>query len=426
MPAPRKALTDAALRGAKPRSKPYKIFAGDGLYLYISPAGGKVWRLGYRGVNGAKTYTMDRYPKLGLAAARQKALEVKADLKQGIDPIEAERARKAQAEAAARNSFRALAEEWLAARRGGWSARYVGEVERRLANDILPTLGARPIRNISALDIRDLLHTISARGAGNLAVKVRVICSGVFQHALSLELCETDPAFMARRAIARPRATPHPAALSLNDARGVLAAVEAVPTSLQTKLAHRLLALTAVRASELCGARWDEMLDLDGEAPLWTIPAERMKGKVGHKREHMVPLSPPAVAVLRLARQLSSHSKFVFPAPLSRRGRGMYPELLAALLRAADLPVDHVPHGWRATFSSIMNERHRDERDSDAIEAALAHTVGGVRGIYFRGAYLARRRVLMAEWADLLLKDAAPLAVALAPDSADSAERRAA
>jgi integrase len=107
---------------------------------------------------------------------------------------------------------------------------------------------------------------------------------------------------------------------------------------LQKKLAHRLLALTAVRAAELCGARWDEMEDLDGEEPIWTIPVGRMKGKFGHRREHMVPLSPPACAVLRLARQLSGSSEFVFPAPLSRRGRGMYPESLGALLRNADQP----------------------------------------------------------------------------------------
>jgi integrase len=419
MPAPRKPLTDAALRGAKPRRKPYKIFAGDGLYLYVSPAGGKVWRLGYRGANGAKTYTMDRYPELGLAVARQKALEVKAALKQGIDPIEAERTRKAQAEAAARNSFRAMAEEWLAARRNGWSTSYAASVEKRLANDILPTLGARPIKAITALDVRELLHAISARGAGNLAVKVRLICSGVFQHALALGLCEADPAFMARKTLPGRTIMPRPAALSIEDARAVLAAVEAVPASLQTKLAHRLLALTALRPSELCGARWDEMEDLDGETPTWRIPAKRMKGKVGHRRPHTVPLPRGAVAVLRLARQLSSNSPYVFPAPRSRRGRGIYPESLTALLRAADLPVDHVPHGWRAAFSSIMNDRHRDERDLDAIEAALAHITGGVRGVYDRGVYLARRRVLIAEWADLLLEGAAPLALAPAPAAPD-------
>jgi hypothetical protein len=166
------------------------------------------------------------YPDLGLAATREETLRVKALLRQGIDSIEAERARKAQAEAAARNTFSALAEDWLAARRSGWSARYAREVEQRLASDILPALGAWPITNITALDIRELLHAIAARSAGNLAIKVRVICSGIIQHALALGLCESDPAHMARRVIARPAGTPHPAALSKGDARARLVAEE--------------------------------------------------------------------------------------------------------------------------------------------------------------------------------------------------------
>jgi integrase len=190
------------------------------------------------------------------------------------------------------------------------------------------------------------------------------------------------------------------AIIDLVPARAILAAVERYPAHPVTKLAHRLLALTAVRPGELRMATWGEFEGIDGDAPLWRIPAERMK----MKREHIVPLAPAAVDVLAALRQLSGESALLFP--MTRNGRRAISEnAIGYMLNRAGYRGQHCPHGWRSTFSSVMNERHRADRA--VFELMLAHAPADrVEAAYHRALHMERRRELACEWAALILKDA--------------------
>jgi integrase len=166
-----------------------------------------------------------------------------------------------------------------------------------------------------------------------------------------------------------------------------------------TKAAHRVLALTLVRPGEVNGARWDE-LDLGSDPPVWSIPAERMK----MKEAHTVPLSAQAIGVLEAMRPITGRAPFVFPNARSAH-KPMSENAMNYLLPRAGFAGVHVPHGWRATFSTIMNERF--PADADVIERILAHAPKDrVRAAYNRAAYLARRHELLQVWADLLLDGA--------------------
>ena len=191
-----------------------------------------------------------------------------------------------------------------------------------------------------------------------------------------------------------------PAVTELAEARAVLARAEAQPAHPLTRLALRLLALTAVRPGEIRGAAWAEFEGLDGAEPLWRVPAERMKAR----REHLVPLARQAVAALEAARPLSGRGPLVFPSARHAH-RPMSENAIGYLLNRAGYHHRHVPHGWRATFATVMNERHRHDRQ--VIDLMLAHAPRDkTEGAYNRAAHLARRRELAQAWADLLLEGA--------------------
>jgi len=189
--------------------------------------------------------------------------------------------------------------------------------------------------------------------------------------------------------------------LTLDGVRGLLRRIEAAPGYPPIKLALRLLALTACRPSEVRSAAWRELEDLDGKAPLWRIPAQRVKTKV----EHIVPLPPQAVALIAALRPLSGHGAFLFPGQ-QRFEQPIGRNAFFDVLHRCGFRGEHCAHGFRSSFSTIMNERYPD--DWAAIEAALAHVVKGARGVYMRSNYLERRRELMAAWAGLLLDGAPP------------------
>jgi integrase len=193
---------------------------------------------------------------------------------------------------------------------------------------------------------------------------------------------------------------------TLQDARRILASVDAIPAQPVTRLALRLLALTALRPGELRGGRWAEIEDLDGSAPIWRVPAERMKHtreRLADAREHVVPLSHQAVDVLRTLRPLAGRSVYLFPADRHASDRPMSENALSYLLARAGHVGAHVPHGWRATFSTILNERFPADRA--VIDLMLAHAPKDqVESRYNRATHAARRRKLAQIWADLLLR----------------------
>jgi integrase len=363
-----------------------------GLYLWVKPSGGKVWRTNYVVAGVKRLLTLGEFPRMSLAEARAARAQVKVDVRAGANPTsERSEARAARIERNGR-TFAVMATAWHAhMARTEWSADHATEVLRRLTRDAFPTLGARPIDAITRSEIFALLERRAFGGDAGGGTRsgahlLRQNLRQAFEHWLTLGLIATNPADKLTKAFPRVVMAPQPAALTIEDARAVLAALDATRADLATKLLIRFQALTCVRPTAV-----------------WSIPAERMKGgKAGHD----VPLSRQALEVLDVARRVLAHNgPYVFPA----RHQGGHKPLSACasreLMRTTLGPRRHVPHGWRATFSTVMNELHPDA--DRVFDRMLAHRRGGVEARYNRALYLAHARERIQEWADLLLDGAA-------------------
>lgn len=393
-------LTDATIRAAKGRDKPYKLTDGGGLYVQITPNGSKLWRMRYEYGGKEKLLSFGPYPALGLAEARERRQAAKQLLRDGQDPALARAKQRLNGTAALANTFEAIAREWHTRNKPTWTERHAEDVLTSLERDVFPLVGNLPITEFTSPIVLNVLRAIEARPAIETARRVRQRMSGVFVYAIASGRATTDPAAIVQGAMAPLIKGRQPAVIDLAEAREVLRRAEAEPAHPVTKLALRLLALTAVRPGEIRGAAWAELEDLGSDEPLWRIPAERMK----MKRDHLVPLSRQAVAVIEAVRPLTGRCPLIFPnarhahKPMSENAMGY-------LLNRAGYHSRHVPHGWRATFSTIMNERHPEDRY--IIDLTLAHvSKDKTEGAYNRAAHLPRRRALLQEWAGLLLADA--------------------
>ncbi len=395
-------LTDVQIRKAKPAEKSYRLTDSGGLHLYVTPAGGKLWRMRYEFAGKEKLLSFGPYPAISLSDAREARDQAKAELRAGRDPGVTKRRRKVARARAAATTFEGVAREWHALQRQTWTERHASDVLLSLERDVFPTIGATPIRDIEAPEVLALLRDIEGRQARETARRVRQRMSSIFVYAIASGRATADPAAIVQGAMAPQIKGRQPAVTDLDEARKVLRDAEAIPAHPVTRLALRFIALTVVRPGELRGARWDELEDVRGDAPLWIIPAARMK----MKREHLVPLSRQAVETLLALHQISGGGPILFPMtrhahkPLSENALGY-------LLNRAGYHGRHVPHGWRSTFSTVMNERHAE--DARIIDVALAHVhKNKVEGAYNRALYLAQRRKLLQEWADLLMVDQQP------------------
>lgn len=420
-------LTDAKVKAARPRDAAYKLADSNQLYLHVSPAGGKHWRMNYTYGRSAKnpnapaqkTLTFGPYPAVTLVEARRRRDEAKAMLLEGRDPATERRiAAKAQTSATG-NTFRSVATSWYDKKKGTWAPRHATKVWESLEENVFDEIGSLPITSIDAPRLLDLLTVVENRGAIETAHRLRQRISAVFVYAIAAGLAANDPAASLGKALSpKPRARRQPALTDLTSIREMLVACEAERSRAGTKLALRLLALTVVRPGELRHARWAEIEDLNGAEPVWRIPAARMKGDEDRKAEvggdHIVPLSTQAVAVLRALHPLTGDLELMFPSERHLHKPISENTLSQVLIRSGYFQ-RHVPHGFRAAFSTIMNERADAagrSGDRAIIDLMLAHIPKDkVESAYNRAAFMPRRRELAQEWADLLLEGAA------APDS---------
>ncbi|AHE51735.1 tyrosine-type recombinase/integrase [Sphingomonas sanxanigenens] len=434
-------LTDAKVKSAKAADKDYKLGDGGQLYLLVTKSGGRLWRMNYtygrngKGLPAQKTLALGAYPAVGIAAARKARDDAKAQLSAGLDPaVERRVATLAQA-TANENTFETVARRWHAFKLPTWSTVHAKDVIDSLAADIFPAIGAVPITSLKAPRLLEILQKVEARGAIETAHRLRQRLSAIFVYGIAAGIAEADPAASLGKALRPvPKSKPQPSIIDryreLDDqvrvTRQLLIDCEAERCRAQTKLAMRFLALTAVRSNELNNARWDEITGIDWARPdaaheraLWTISAQRMKGDLERKEEtdgdHLVPLSRQAVDVLFVLRRLTGDLQLMFPSERHLH-RPISENTLRALLIRAGYYQRHVPHGWRSAFSTIMNERaDREWRaeggrgaapDRGIIDLMLAHIpdqTSGSEGAYNRAAYMARRRELAQEWADLLV-----------------------
>jgi integrase len=411
-------LTNAAVKAARPRAAGYKLADAGGLHLYVAPNGRRSFRLRFRWQGKEQLLTFGQWPEISLDVARRRADEARAQLARGEDPRAC-----AAADAIKVRAFEYVSRHWFGQRRARWSPAHAVDVLASLERDIFPAIGDMPIEAITTPVVLAALRTLEQRGRLETARRVRQRISAVFKHAMSEGWAQHDPAAVVVDALLPPPpAKPQPALTDLDDVRELVAAVDQLDAPVLVKRAAELLMLTAVRLAAVRGARWSEIEDLDGAAPLWRVPAERMKLKVAEKGEarndHLVPLSSAAVAVLRSLRT-GEPSDLIF---------GDVAEgAIGALYKRAGYDGRHVPHGCRASFSTILNERLPSQRA--AIDRALGHRGAGdkddagvnrkVEGAYNRAAYLGQRRRLFYTWAALLA--GAPIAADVDEGSAEAA-----
>jgi integrase len=406
-------LTDTACKRAKALEKPYKLADSQGLHLYVTPTGYKSWRWKYRFAGKEKRLVFGAYPELTLAEARGMREDAARQVRAGIDPSVEKRQRFAAHLARAGSTFETVANDWYASQERTWSPRYAKIVRRSLDKDVFPKLGNLPIDSITTPLVLQVLRPIEQRGAIETAHRVRQRISEIFARAIASGIATNDPATVAARALSKVKKGKFPAVRTVDAARTVLRTVEAQPGHPLTKLASRLLALTAVRSGVLRMAEPKEFEDLDGDNPIWRIPAAKMKlvRKEDAAFEFIVPLAQQSVALVKLAMEFTgAHQPLIFRSVRHPR-KPISDSTVSKAYREAGFSGLHVPHGWRSTYSTIMNELAAVENrvgDRPIIDLMLAHVPEGVEAAYNRAAYMPRRRELAQEWADMLVQGLVP------------------
>jgi len=402
-------LTETRVRSAKPRPKPYKLTDANRLVLLVTPTGGKLWRWNYNYDGKNKTMAFGAHPHVSLAEARAKRDEAYTILCDGRDPAIARKLRIEANIEASRQTFERVAREWHDNTQSQWAGRHADDVLRGLERDVFPGIGNLPIAELTAPLILGLLREIENRGAIETAKRVRQRISATFVYGIAQGIVSYDPAEKLGAVLKPLRKGRQPAITELAALQRMILATEEDHARPITRLALRFLALTAVRPNELRGANWAEFEDLDGKLPLWRIPAWRLKGDLDRKGEiggdHLVPLAKQSVAVLRAIWPLTGGGDLVFPSTRHAH-RPMSENAIGYLLNRAGYHGHHVPHGFRAAFSTIMNEwaeRQGKQHDRQIIDLMLAHVPKEkVEGAYNRAAYMPRRRELAQAWANML------------------------
>lgn len=389
-------LTDVLLKSLKPRNKPYKITDAKtkGLFIEVSKIGKKVFRLNYTFASKSYQLTLGPYPEISLLEAREKALSARKQIVAGIDPAAAKKAEKAKRKANTL-AFRTVAEEWMAAQRT-WADVTLDDTRKRLNLHVFPRIGEQPIASIAKADIKAILDTLQAQGNFSVLKKVRSNISLILRYAIDHEIpgVEVDWTAQLRKQYVMPPSKHRAAITKTEDIRGLLEAIDSYEdTSLLTCLALKFSALTFCRPGEIRHAEWNE---IDFEEKIWTIPAEKMKMRQGHK----VPLSRQSLQVLEQLRPLSGHSKYLFPS-VRTPDRPMSEATVNAAIRRMGYEKDKMcAHGFRGMASTKLNEKGFNR---DWIECQLAHRPqDSVRAAYNHADFLDGRREMMQAWADFL------------------------
>jgi integrase len=386
------ALSDAKVRNAKPLSKPFKIADGEGLFLLVVPSGGKYWRFKYHFGGKEKLLALGVYPEVSLGEAREKRAEARKTLAKGNDPGAVKRENKLQTALNSEHTFEAIAREWFAQRKHEWAEGTSRTHLKRLERHIIPKLGKRPIKEITAPEVLAMVRVVEGKGTLDTAKRLMQICGQVFMYAIATGRAERNPVPDLRGAI-KTAVTTHHAYLRAGELPEYLMRLDAYDGAIVTKLALKLLLLTFVRTTELRAANWSE---IDFDKAEWRLPAERMK----MKEEHIVPLSSQAVSVLRELQNHTGNRQFIFPNQKNPFSAFMSENTMLYALYRMGYHSRTTGHGFRSTASTILNE---NGFMPDVIERQLAHSERNkVRAAYNHAQYLPERRKMMQWWADYL------------------------
>ena len=376
-------LTDLEIKKAKPREKRYTLCDGKGLNLEIRPSGSKAWYLRYRENGKENTLVIGNYPAMSLSEARNR----RDELKSGAFSLKILHARNLP-------TFQAVAQEWMENQSGHWVPRHAANVRRMLEAWLFPTVGARPLKEITAPELLAALRIIEDKGLVETAKRTRQVFSLVARYGVAIGVCDFDVSAALVGALKPHTVKPMAALTRIEDIRRLIRAMKNYKGSLVVKTALWFSLYTLARPGEVRHAEWKE---IDLEKATWSIPAEKMK----RRKPHIVPLCRQAVALLKELYPKTGRGTYVFPSARSPKGtEPMSNNAIRVALRRMGFSNDEMsPHGFRSLGSTRLNEMGFRP---DVIEAALAHTRGGVRGIYNRAEYLEERRDMLQEFADHL------------------------
>ena len=387
-------LTDTAIRNIKPGEKPVKLFDERGLFLLVTPSGGRWWRLKYR-INGKeKQLSLGVYPDVGLKEARQRRDDARKRVAAGIDPSENRKAQKSARADRAANSFEVVALEWFAKFSATWATHHGDRIIRRFERDIFPWIGGRPISEVTAPELLTVVRRIESRGALETAHRALGNCGQVFRYAVATGRAERDPSGDLRGALPPVKGEHFAATTEPKRVAAILRAMDGYEGTLTVRCALRLAPLVFVQPGELRKAEWG---DIDLDAAEWRYTVTKTN------TPHIVPLSQQAVVILRELYPLTGRGRFVFPGARSN-GRPMSDNAILAALRRMGIAKEEMSgHGFRAVARTILDEVLGVR--PDYIEHQLAHAVRDPNGrAYNRTAHLPERRKMMQQWADYLDK----------------------
>lgn len=390
--APKMPLTNVAIVKAKSGKKPFRLFDSGGLYIEISPAGGKLWRLKYRFNGKEKRLALGVYPDVPLAKARDNRDKARQLLADGVDPGENRKAQNAAKADRATNSFEVVAREWFVKHSPNWATSHADKIIKRLENDVFPWIGGQPIADISAPEVLKVLHRIEGRGALDTAHRTYQNFGQVFRYAVATGRSTRDPSADLRGALPPAK---HEHFASITEPAKVaelLRAIGGFKGTFIVQCALRLAPMLFVRPGELRKALW---ADFDLDKAEWTYLVTKTN------TEHLVPLSSQAVAILHELHALTGEREYVFP------GRDPKKPMSDAAVNAAlrrlgyDTRTEITGHGFRAMARTIL---HQDlDFAPEVIEHQLAHRVPDSLGAtYNRTKFIKQRRLMMQKWADYL------------------------
>lgn len=383
------ALTDVAIRNAKPATKAYKLSDAGGLYLLITPAGGKLWRLKFRVAGKEKLLSFGGWPAVSLASARKERDKARELLATGADPSREKQQAKHRAKVSAANTFGEIAQELIDKRRREGMSESTASKSEYYISRMGPVIVRMPIAEIAAPDLLAVLRRIEAKGNYETALRVLQLSSRVFRYAVATARLGSDPSRDLRGALTAPRPKHYGAIIEAKRAGELLRAIDGYEGQTLTKIAMQLSAHVFVRPGELRHAEWSE---IDMDAALWIIPADKMK----MRKPHHIPLSRQSIELFRQLHAITGATGYVFPS-IRTRTRPMSENTVNAGLRRLGFSGDEMTaHGFRAMASTLLNESGK--WNPDAIERALAHgDEDRVRAAYHRGAHW-KERIEMAQW----------------------------
>ncbi|NAR78988.1 tyrosine-type recombinase/integrase [Acinetobacter haemolyticus] len=399
-------LSDTKIKSLKPAEKMYRVLDAERLYIEVRPSGKKVWRLKYT-LNGKEgTISLGEYPVVSLAEARKKKDENKILLKDGVNPALDKKNKKVEKLAAAENTFKAIADEYIVEGMKYRSEEYIDQFKRYMKKDIYKVIGHKPIKEVTSADVLYIMRSSMARvkkyshcGTGESVASLnRRFISLVVCYAIVTLRADNDPTYAVRNAIEQPE-TEHARPLEKEEKIRLRTRIDYYGGTSTVRNAVLTLAYTMLRASEIRRMKW-EFVDLDERTISFPKASRRRLQERSNKKNHLhvVPMSDQVYKLIMEQYEINPDQPYVFASP-SKDGAMLSRTTLNRALVYVGL-AEVTTHDFRATASTLLNEKGYKP---DWINKQLAHQdPDKTRATYNHAKYLESRRKMLQDWADIV------------------------